>query len=1150
MAPVGPSPARTEFFQQLKPICVPLTQLALRPSTDKAAHAKEILNLIDRVADVWTAQASKDASILDDKLADYCLVPLSHVIRGHDQYPVRVIEAAIKCLRVLIEHGFKANMPQQLAQQLLIFLSLLVGGVPGQQPQKRELPEETVLESYKTLGALITVTGPSIPPSSSSEHQILPALRHAVSVVLDGITEGGNIPSIQLEALNCLHAVFATVRDNSVLATFLPGTVSTLTKLLSLPLSQRTQKRVLVSGLEVLRVVLVNVLGDIKTRGILKQTELQKAQEGSSETDDTPPDVLSPPWLRATAAQVKIALSSVLKLRKSESADIQSALLRLCIGLLDECHGSLAECQSILVESAMMLESEHRSELSTLRETSLQDLASIYPELADVVRNTMYNWITGLPRVMQSADETVKQLAIRNILRGSKLVADLGIDSSILENSLGDALRDSVITLIKTSKPSKVTIDEIGTTDMVLAGTNTGVEVAYRPVLLDSESQKTTRNEINTLISKIGSSTRQAKLAASMLSSLRDSEGADQIASYWLAFELLKASYAQSSDIDAFFDLSGLEEPGYGQDSIFQELYDFSATVLTSHSDATDTDWRVEAIALEVVSFSASRSRAEFRPELIDILYPVVTFLGSQVPQLRSHAITTLNTLASSCGYTTVSELVIDNVDYMINSVSLRLNTFDISPASTKVLVMMVRLTGPRLIPYLDDVVAALFAALDNYHGYPVFVENLFAVLSEIVTQGVKSDTLLLESSSPSSARIDHRKRKAESAGIDGILEILAKRQKREQETEDEDVVMGHPKEAWGPGKDKSQAKSLLDQLTGDNDEDNEMEEDKEGGGEKAVEEAKKTPTPTYSLLSRVVTLTQHYLTSPTPTLRKSLLDLLGTVAPALGKDEDEFLPLVHALWPVVISRLHDPEPFVVIAACNALAGLCAAAGDFLTSRFKTAWSGDQKGGGLGKWFAKVKKEAGVETSKTTPRGKGGSALLGSSSSSMGGSGGILIPGRTSADGDTSSLSLSVSNLGLVKTPPPPQAVMSGSGSSGQGGTGTGSGTVAALGKFAQASQIWAAAVGLLTAIVTYVRVDDDMFDQMLDLVVDILPKNEELRRAFETVNADAVWLAMYEQGQVEWMPTPVVVVAVAEEGVDGLFEFVPMEVNVMGNKA
>ncbi|KAK4043943.1 hypothetical protein C8A01DRAFT_12522, partial [Parachaetomium inaequale] len=80
-----------------------------------------------------------------------------------------------------------------------------------------------------------------------------------------------------------------------------------------------------------------------------------------------------------------------------------------------------------------------------------------------------------------------------------------------------------------------------------------------------------------------------------------------------------------------------------------------------------------------------------------------------------------------------------------------------------------------------------------------------------------------------------------------------------------------------------------------------------------------------------------------------------------------------------------------------------------------------------------------------------------------------------------------------------------------------------ALGRFAQASLVWEAVLGLLTAMVECVRMDDEMFDDILGLVVDVLPQHADLKEALETVNADAVWLALYERGMVPGREVPVV---------------------------
>ncbi|KAK4231519.1 armadillo-type protein [Podospora fimiseda] len=1094
MSSTAPSGPRTEFFQQLKRICVPLSQIAIR-SQDKAADSKEVSQLLESLIQLWTTQATKDGSILDDKLADYVFFPLSHLLRNRDQYPMIVIESIIRLFRELVQHGWKAKTSPQLFEQLLVFLSFTISGVPGKE-KKRHVPEETILEGFRTLGALIAAVDASrfsAAEASSAEKSALPALGHSVTVMLDGVTEGST-PAIQLEAVQCLRTVFTKTQNNSILAQFLPGTASALSKRLSPPLEKQTQRRVLVSCLEVLQLVLVNTLGDIKVRSLLKELKELQASEKQNDAELVEKTRegtirLSPSWLRATAAQVKAALVAVLKLRSHEAEDVQAAVYKLCIGLLDECHLSLENCQSILVETAVMLEEEETNR--SLLETSLQDLASIYPELGDSIKTALYNWVNTLPRVMQSSDDRVKQLAIRSILRGSKLAAAMQMDSSTLDDSLGDSLRDSIVILIKGSKPPKI-VDDLGavdlstSTELIRSGSS---EIAtYHPILLSSEGERTTRREISSLIYNIGSQSQQVKLATSMLSCVRDSEGVDQIASYWLAFELLKATYAQSSDLDELFDLSSLTESKQ-QDQASQELYDFSASILSAHSDSIEQDWRLEAIALEVTSFAASRMKLDFRPELIDVLYPITTFLGSHTPQLRRHAITTLNLVALSCGYSSVSDLIVDNADYMVNSVSLRLNTLDISPASTKVLTMLIHLTGPKLIPFLDDVVASIFAALDNYHGYPLFVEGLFGVLSEIVTQGVKSDMLLLEDSSKQKA-FSHKKRKLVSKGIDGLLSQLTARAERAKKSNLEEKELVHesfPQKPWGP--EKSEAKSLLDKL--DNPEEEESPEEEEES--QAIQEEQKPTqqqTPTYTLLTRILSLTQHYLTSPTPTLRKSLLELISTVSPALAPNEDCFLPLVHTVWPVVIARLQDPEPYVSIAACKALARLCESAGDFLGTRFKTEWwDGD-----LGRWVRRVKREVNGERER---RKKGQIMVV--RERVVGERGGdIKIPvgkgfgvsGRVIGDGGG-------------------EIVVRNDGERG-GGMG--------MGRFTVANQVWEGVLETLTALVGHVKVEDDMFDEILEIVSEVLvgegeEKYKGLREALEVVNADAVWLCLWEKG-------------------------------------
>ncbi|TQN73531.1 TEL2-interacting protein 1 [Colletotrichum shisoi] len=1051
------NPARNEFFQQLKPCCVSISQLAIR---QQGEASKRLTGLTEELLSILNDQVNRDATVFDEKLADYVFFPLSHVFRSHDQYPKPLIEIAIKCLTIVIVHGWKSNISPQILQQLLILLTFIVGGVPGGE-EAHDLPEETELESLRALTALIAVAGTSTKAAAAlTEEKLIPTLGHTITVLLECVADG-RTPEIQLEALRTLACFYTGIKDQAALASFLPGTVSSLTKLLAKP--PREKNRVLVSSLHSLKLVLVQVLGDVRTRSITARPNT----EASSDADKDA--ILSPAWLTATKAQIKLALATVLKLRTHGSKDVREALLTLCLGLLDECHISLENCSSVLVETAMVL--SPTGQTSSIAVTSLHDLAIIYSELGETVKVTCYNWITSLPRIMQSADEGKKQTAVQNLMRGMSLVGNLQLDSSLLDESIAAALRDSVTSLVTRVTPGKVS-DQSSTDvswysqDVMLAGETSR---QYRHVLLGQESQVGTRLAMLDLLSNVGPASQQTKLAAEMLDFARDSTGEMQTSSFWLSFELLKAALSRSSDLEDLLDFSSLGPGGDVADSVFQELYSFAVVLLDSYSELSEIDWRLEATALEVASFAASRSGEAFRPELIDVLYPITTFLGSSNLQLREHAITTLNVLAASCGYTSVSELIIENVDYMINSISLRLNTFDISPASTKVLIMMTRLTGPRLLPYLDDVVASVFAALDNYHGYPMFVESLFAVLKEIVSQGAKSDKLLLEGrqNGPES----HRKVASGSVAVEDIVRLLERRREREAAVSAADANLedagGHPQIPWGPGKGKAKADL----------------EDDEGAAGNEVDKERPPKTPTYSLLERITGLTQHYLTSPSPTLRKSLLDLLATVSPALSGDEDSFLPLINAVWPVVVNRLYDEEAFVAISACDALSALCATAGDFLSSRIKTEWWD-----GLGKWCRTKKLEADRSQGRSRTRQESSKAGRAKASTSQE----IVIPIRSGGD-----------LLGRQS------AEMSNSSSPG------------GLGRFAQAAQVWEAVTRLLVAIVSHVRLESEVFNEFLELLTEVIIQNAEARQALEAVNADAVWLVLYQRGRVKPMKTP-----------------------------
>lgn len=956
-----------------------------------------------------------------------------------------LIENCLESLTLIIVNGWKNKISAKLVQQIFSLLTFIIEGVPG--AAKKPRPEETILGSFKTQHALLdTIKHSPLAAAGLAEEESVPALGHGITVMLDGAVEGANA-DIQTEAILCITSLYTAIRDDAALASFLPGTISSLTKILSTPNSHKII--VLRSALESTGVVLTRVLGDVRTSKIRKS-------EPAHEDDNAKAPVLSKAWLDATVSQVRMALTPMMKLRTYDSMVVRSALERLCIVLLDECHSSLENCSSFLVETAIILDPGIGDDFTL--QTNLSHLMNIYPEMESSAKVAVYNWMSSLPGSMQSGDEAVKKNAIHNVLRGLALLKQLHIESSTIEDALPSMLRDTLSTLISkdaSSDSGRVLPIDLQDSMSITASS----QQSFAPVVMTHESQRFLSQEVMALINFIGSASSSRPILLDMLESARDGSSTHQVAAFWLCYEMVKAAHSVSSGTDDLLNMSEFENAGSEIDTVSNELYALSVQILDNHSETAVVDWRLEAVALEVVAYTSQRAGPAFRPELIDVLFPVATFLGASNSSLQQHAITTLNKLAAACDYDSVSGLIVANVDYMVNSVSLRLNTLDISPASTQVLTMMIRLAGPRLIPFLDDVIDSIFAALENYHGYPMFVESLFVVLKEVVDQAARAETLpLLEAQERSSqSHAKHAEPRESLNNLNHFLERRAERLQRDAEEMESNSLKTHPQRPWTEEKQN--------------------EEDDHTPSQGGTDE-KPPSSPTYKLLNRVAHLTQYYLTSPTPTLRRSLLELLNTASKILAADEDSFLPLVNAVWPVVIEKLRDPESFIVMEACHTLSGLCEASGDFLSTRLKTEWWN-----GLGDWCRRTKRNARSTRSAS-----------------------ITSPAKiTNVASETSPVALSirtskrngietVSNMDLAPS---------------------------SLGQHASPAKLWEATIELLGSIVQNVRVDEEMFDEILELLADVIGKRRSIREALEVVNKDAVWLNGYQRQAVEHLATP-----------------------------
>ncbi|KAL8739183.1 MAG: hypothetical protein Q9190_007873, partial [Brigantiaea leucoxantha] len=720
---------REERIIMLKPPCVELNQVVLRFKTNKSL-SKDVIGKLECLVPVLL----RFGTSLDDKLADYVFVPLSYVFGERKALPARAIELALQCLHVLISSGWRDRLSSDLGFQLLLLLSFVAGG-DVVDTKTKHADEEVGAIACKCLGSLFHASvASSLSENGAIQVEHIPLLGHVVTVLLDAVTDGPST-EVRLSALDALDALITSIPDQAALKSFFPGIVSSLTKAVSLRSPQSRPYKVLERSIRCLEQVLVKVLGDT---ALLLGKDHDEHRLGNGEDE-------SSSWIKATSSQVKLALGNVVSLRGHDKVQVQDALFSLSTSVLQKCQKSLSNCTTMMLETLVALCSEVDETVHTERLNKVIVTLDSIPELIDVLKESLYDWIVALPRVMGSNDVIKRKRTIQLISASFQLLSSTGTELGLLNDLMVSNLQSSVSAVSRSSIPqvvSSVSEGPLEVTRMLQFGNADVTSSSLEPVLFAGASGKDIMISLQALTGQLKALSKTPVLQR-LVDALRTSTGDNQKANLWLILQLFDDMKLEEFEADKLLNLPP-DEP----DPFLDDAYAYSLQILEKSTYDDKVDWQMQALSLQIIALQAHRQNQDFRPELVDALYPILERMGSSHTALQHHAIATLRIVSTACNYPSASALIISNADYLVNSLSLKLNLFDISPQASQVMLMMVRLCGEKLIPYLDDPIGSIFMILASYHGYPRLVESLFEVLNAIVEEGSKSKNDLLTDSS------------------------------------------------------------------------------------------------------------------------------------------------------------------------------------------------------------------------------------------------------------------------------------------------------------------------------------------------------------------------------------------------------------------
>jgi len=408
-----------------------------------------------------------------------------------------------------------------------------------------------------------------------------------------------------------------------------------------------------------------------------------------------------------------------------------------------------------------------------------------------------------------------------------------------------------------------------------------------------------------------------------------------------------------------------------------------------TQSDENVSDNKIESyneiilkncLILEGISIISLIMRDNFKIHLMETLYILLEKLGDTNRTISDLAMSCINLVSKACGYSNASELILDNVDYIINIVTQKLRYIEYNIKAPRVLKAAIEVSEYPIIQYMNDTIEELCEILDQNKNNPslgclvvdvfqalMIVLNKYSVLENKSTDVTSEKEEIQDENDKSKEEKDETKTESpQNVFIEQMIKsaifqqadpeiqsFFLKNLSMSSDSDDEQSEEVDDKESKSKKDKKGNIQEIEDYFKDylkkkeeknnfenehalEEDEDNQrnQNEGEEGMDDNEFEE-EKTSTMSYDqkLCLRVVKETSYYINSDSPQLRSKSLRVIKASFQMLGYYPKELYPMVHQLWPTLLKRLNDPANHVIkdtIQLINEMITTTSIGADFL----------------------------------------------------------------------------------------------------------------------------------------------------------------------------------------------------------------------------
>lgn len=899
---------KDEAFGKIKPTCVKLSQITFRKDERLILDDPQLKQLlVDLIQNLDSLLLNVKS--LPIKFGDYVFVPISAMLKTCKSLPDEIATLIFGVLARIVELSW--TLPGAIALDTLSQLLCLSTFLISSDLENRNLPNKT--DEFKLAAIMLLRALYSTAEFKKWDRTMLSAIAHSITILLNLLETGGI--EIQLESSKTLRMLYRVLDDGEMLSNVVPGNVSTFTKVLLRP-GLTTNAQVAADVLSTMAELLCKVYDDYSINATTKKSAGIVIIEAKN-----PGKHRSTQWLIATSAQLKRALEPTFKkLTKRSNQKLKDAVFKTCIALLDKCYNSLYVCREFMLKAALIVGC---ADVTALRRYKT--------DIAQFMRDVHFEISTG-----NEDDENIG--IVNNVLQvlDTDQISEYQLSKKLV-GRIHASLNSQLIKLDKKENTDLIISTDSEINSMVNVGTFKESEVAVIPKI-----SLTTYNSLANILLKLGSllSTSLLQDQITEYLSVDTNVLTDPCPEIWITSLLLKGY--KSADMGGFLDIdSSYTSCQYD----ILELANERISILSNQPKCNELQSANMAMDLFAIKQMILLMGNDFKEEMLEYIYNIIECFASNDEIVRSISGDILQYLAKRFYEGSMLSLLQDNVDYIVDGISIRLDNC-LFQRAYMVLHLIIKLSEYSLIERLNDILEKLFWMLGYYHGYDDLCVVLLKLFMEI---SYKIHHTFLDKAFGKSIEIKKWNQDSfKPWGMKNIEQVLDLLDQEKSDPEGaEDASGSKPPEQTAEEFFKSRFENDSDDDGDDGSEVEENDQSSDLDSSAPTDNAEKdemkwvSPIPrnAYMLLLRLWTYADRLLTHSSRIVRHKSLDLLIYISPMLSSQQVVFLPNVAKIWDVVVQLSITEDLAQVSRSYELLNSLVSYTDSFLLKRVLDMWT-------------------------------------------------------------------------------------------------------------------------------------------------------------------------------------------------------------------